>query len=67
MVAKKTLTNLKYLEQGAQWAILGLATAMLANLVIDVPEIITALVGLVCVSIAYIASIRESRRKSKVI
>jgi hypothetical protein len=67
MVAKKTLTNLKYLEQGAHWAILGLATAMLANLVIEVPEIITALIGLICVSIAYLASIRESRRKPRVI
>ncbi len=58
MVAQKTLMHLKYLEQGAHWAILGLAVAMLANLVIPVPEIITGLIGLICVSFAYRASIR---------
>lgn len=61
MVARKTLTHLIYLEQGAHWAILGLSVAMLANLVIHVPEIITGLVGLFCVSFAYRASIKEAR------
>jgi uncharacterized protein len=61
MVARKTLTHLVYLEQGAHWAILGLSIAMLANLVIHVPEVITGLVGLVCVSFAYRASIKEAR------
>lgn len=64
MVARKTLTHLVYLEQGAHWAILGLAAAMLANLVIHVPEIITGLVGLFCVSFAYRASIKEARSHS---
>ncbi len=62
MVARKTLTHLVYLEQGAHWAILGLAIAMLANLVIHVPEIITGLVGLFCVSFAYRASIKASAK-----
>lgn len=62
MVARKTLTHLIYLEQGAHWAILGLAVAMLANLVIHVPEVITGLVGLFCVSFAYRASVKEARR-----
>ncbi|MBY0538206.1 DUF475 domain-containing protein [Patescibacteria group bacterium] len=61
MVARKTLAHLVYLEQGAHWAILGLSIAMLANLVIHVPEIITGLVGLFCVSVAYYASIKEAR------
>ncbi len=63
MVARKTLSHLVYLEQGAHWAILGLAIAMLANLVIHVPEVITGLVGLVCVSFAYRASIKEARSR----
>ena len=61
MVKRKTLTHLIYLEQGAHWAILGLAVAMLANLVIHVPEIITGLVGLFCVAFAYRASVREAK------
>jgi hypothetical protein len=61
MVSRKTLTHLIYLEQGAHWAILGLSIAMLANLVIHVPELITGLVGLVCVTFAYRASIKEAR------
>jgi uncharacterized protein len=58
-VEKKTLTELVYLEHGAHWAILGLAGAMLTNLVIDVPEIITGLIGLVFVSLSYRSSLRE--------
>jgi uncharacterized protein len=58
-VEQKTLTELVYLEHGAHWAILGLALAMLTTLVIEVPEIITGLVGLIFVSLSYRASLRE--------
>lgn len=59
MVKEKTLTQLVYLEQGAHWAILGLAGAMLANLVTHVPEVVTGLIGLLCVSLAYRASLKQ--------
>lgn len=62
MVTRKTLTHLIYLEQGAHWAILGLAMAMLTNLVTHVPEVITGLIGLFCVAFAYRASVREAKR-----
>lgn len=62
LVKRKTLSHVIYLEQGAQWAILGLAAAMLSNLVVPVPEVITGLIGLVCVSIAYLASLRAIKR-----
>ncbi len=58
-VKHNTLTELKYLEHGAHWAILGLAVAMLANLVVHVPEVITGLVGLCFVGVAYYSSLRE--------
>jgi uncharacterized protein len=58
-VERKTLTNLVYLEHGAHWAILGLAMAMLMSLVIHIPEMITGLIGLCFVLLAY----RSSRRK----
>lgn len=65
MVAKKTLTHLVYLEQGAHWAILGLSIAMLANLVVHVPELVTGLVGLVCVTLAYRSSLRAATKSTK--
>ena len=58
-VEQKTLAELVYLEHGAHWAILGLSIAMLANLVVHVPEVITGLVGLCFVILAYRSSVRE--------
>ncbi len=58
-VQQKTLTELVYLEHGAHWAILGLAIAMLANLVVHVPEVVTGLVGLCFVALSYRSSLRE--------
>jgi len=61
-VQQKTLTELVYLEHGAHWAILGLAIAMLANLVVHVPEVVTGLVGLIFVAFSYRSSLREMVR-----
>ena len=60
-VQKKTLTELTYLEHGAHWAILGLAVAMLANLVVHVPEVVTGGIGLCFVALAYRSSLRKMR------
>ncbi|HEY4522434.1 MAG TPA: DUF475 domain-containing protein [Candidatus Paceibacterota bacterium] len=62
LVRAHTLKSLPYLEHGAHWAILGLAGAMLAGIFVHVPEIITGLVGLVFVALAYVSSRREMRR-----
>lgn len=53
MVKRDTLSELIYLEHGAHWAILGLAAAMFANLVVHVPEVVTGLIGLGFVLLAY--------------
>ena len=58
-VEQKTLTELVYLEHGAHWAILGLAIAMLANLVVHVPEVVTGLIGLCFVALSYRSSLKE--------
>lgn len=63
-VEKKTLTTLTYLEHGAHWAILGLAGAMLANLVIHVPEMFIGLIGLCFVALAYRSSVREMHTRN---
>lgn len=62
-VQQKTLTELVYLEHGAHWAILGLAIAMLANLLVHVPEVVTGLVGLCFVALAYRSSLVEMAKK----
>ncbi len=64
-VEQKTLTELVYLEHGAHWAILGLSAAMLLNLVVHIPEVVTGLVGLVFVVLAYRSSLREMAAVSK--
>jgi hypothetical protein len=56
LVRKKTLDSLRYLEHGAHWAILGLALSMLIGLVVHVPEVVTGLIGLAFVSLAYVSS-----------
>lgn len=58
-VREKTLSELIYLEHGAHWAILGLALTMIAELVIEVPELITGTIGLVVILFAYQSSQRE--------
>jgi hypothetical protein len=66
-VQQKTLTELVYLEHGAHWAILGLAIAMLANLVMHVPEVITGLIGLCFVLFAYRSSLKEMKKMNSTI
>ncbi len=58
MVRERTLEKLRYLEHGAHWAIFGLSASMFANLLIDVPEIVTGTIGLVFLVAAYYSSIR---------
>jgi uncharacterized protein len=61
LVRAKTLETLKYLEHGAHWAIFGLALAMLANMFVHLPEVVTGLIGLVFVALSYWSSRREMR------
>jgi uncharacterized protein len=58
LVQRRTLDALRYLEHGAHWAILGLGLSMLIGIVTHVPEVITGLIGLVFVSLAYVSSRR---------
>src|SRR3990167_4911483 len=63
LVQKKTLDSITYLEHGAHWAVFGLACAMLASLLVKVPEIITGGIGLLFVVAAYYSSIVIRRAK----
>jgi len=58
LVRAKTLQSLLYLEHGAHWAIFGLAMTMFVGLVVHVPEIIVATIGLGFIALAYVSSRR---------
>lgn len=60
LVRAKALENLKYLEHGAHWAILGLALCMLLSLIVDVPELVVGGIGLFFILFSYISSRREA-------
>jgi hypothetical protein len=60
LVRQHTLANLRYLEHGAHWAIFGLAVSMFVGLVVRVPEIVIATIGLAFIVLAYISSRRAN-------
>ena len=61
LVYQHTLASLKYLEHGAHWAIFGLAISMFAGLIIHVPEVVVAGVGLGFIILSYMSSRRALR------
>lgn len=64
LVEKKTLKQFLYLEHGAHWAIGALAIIMFVTTVVDVPEIVTGLVGLVFILGALISSIIHNKKEN---
>ncbi len=64
LVDKGTLSEYRYLEHGAFWAIMALAAIMLlsANEAIHIPETITGLIGAVLIGTAFWWSVRHNRR-----
>ncbi len=61
MVKKGTLDQYIYLEHGAHYAILTLSAALLLSIFVEVPDIITGLVGLGVIGASFQAS-RQARR-----
>jgi hypothetical protein len=61
LVDKGTLTQYRYLEHGAFWAILALAGIMLASSRYHVPETVTGLIGAVLIGASLWWSIRHNR------
>jgi hypothetical protein len=59
LVREGTLSALKYLEHGAHWAIFGLAASMALSLVVEVPEVVTAGIGIVFIAASYRSSLVE--------
>lgn len=63
LVRAKTLESLVYLEHGAHWAIFGLAITMFAGLVVHVPEVLIATVGLGFIALSYLSSRKANKLK----
>jgi uncharacterized protein len=59
LVKEGTLSALKYLEHGAHWAIFGLAASMALSLVTEVPEVVTAGIGIIFIGAAYRSSLAD--------
>jgi hypothetical protein len=62
LVEKGTLSEYRYLEHGAFWAILALAGIMLVSARVAVPETITGLIGAVLIAASLAWSVRYRRR-----
>ncbi|MEM7780348.1 MAG: DUF475 domain-containing protein [Pseudomonadota bacterium] len=61
LVRRGTMSEYRYLEHGAFYAILALATIMYINTFAHIPEVITGLIGAVLIGIAFWASVRANR------
>ncbi len=65
LVEKKTLAQFLYLEHGAHWAIGALAVIMLISTEIEVPEVVTGVIGLVFIVLSLISSILYNKKSLK--
>jgi hypothetical protein len=65
LVENGTLTEYRYLEHGAFYAIIALSVVMFAQSQIQIPELITGLGGAVLIGISLWSSIRWNRRTAK--
>lgn len=66
LVEKGTLTQFRYLEHGAFWAIGALATIMFIGIGHEVPEAITGLIGAAAIGTALWSSVRANRNDAAV-
>ncbi|MDI2091079.1 DUF475 domain-containing protein [Commensalibacter oyaizuii] len=65
LVKLDTLSQYRYLEHGAFWAILALAGLMFASTCREIPEVVTGLIGAAFIILALISSIRWNKTHIK--
>ncbi|WP_299195394.1 DUF475 domain-containing protein [uncultured Erythrobacter sp.] len=65
LVRKGTMSEYRYLEHGAFYAILALSVIMYINTFAHIPEVITGLIGAVLIGLAFWASVRANRADAK--
>ena len=62
LVRQGTLSEYRFLEHGAFWAIIALAAIMLASARVEIPETITGLIGAALIGLSMLWSARYKRR-----
>jgi hypothetical protein len=62
LVEKGTLTQYRYLEHGAFYAIIALSVIMFAQSLVEVPEVVTGLFGASLIGFALWSSVRWNKR-----
>ena len=62
LVEKSTLTEYRYLEHGAFWAIIALGVIMFVKTLVHVPEAVTGLIGAAFIGVSFVDSVRHNRR-----
>ncbi|MDL9935929.1 DUF475 domain-containing protein [Gordonia sp. ABSL1-1] len=65
LVRKGTLSQYRYLEHGAHWAIGALAVILLVSIAHHIPEVITGLIGVLFIGASLLSSIRANRRDAR--
>ncbi len=61
LVERKTLSQLRYLENGAFWSILILAIIMFGQTMWHIPEVVTGLLGAGFIGLSLVSSLRHNR------
>lgn len=61
LVNKGTMSEYRYLEHGAFYAIIALAVIMYINTFAHIPEVITGLIGAVLIGLAFLSSVRWNK------
>lgn len=62
LVDKGTLSNFRYLEHGAFYAIAALAAMMFMGTFVHVPEVVTGLIGGAIIGVSFLASISANKK-----
>jgi len=62
LVRKGTLEEYRYLEHGAHWGIGALAVIMLISMRVEVPELVTGLIGVSLIGLSLLSSVRYGGR-----
>jgi hypothetical protein len=65
LVDRGTLTEYRYLEHGAFYAIIALAAIMLLSVWVEVPETVTGLIGAGFIGLAFLASVGANRGEAR--
>lgn len=66
LVRKGTLTQYRYLEHGAFWAIIALGAIMLLSAWVHIPETVTGLIGAILIGLSLWWSVRQNRKEARI-